>query len=569
MRALIVVFLLLVVVVVVVGVAAVLLSDGAAAVGKPRVLTVRLDRPLLDYAPVPALPVFDLDPGASLATLYRALDRARHEKEMAGVAVYIQSARFGLAKAHELRRLLASVAEAGKFVDCYLETAGEGTNGTLAYFVATACDHISLAPAGDVNLLGLYADSLFLRGTFDKLKIEPDFQAVGEYKSAGEAFTRHDHSPAARAALSAILDDLYGQLVDAVATARELAPERVRELVDGAPYSAEEALAAGLVDQLAFPDEFEDRLAELAGGEPLLVSASRFGAGGERGRGPLAVVFAQGVIVRGRGGIDAWTRDLYVGSDDMRRLLRELAESDAVKAVVLRIDSPGGSALASDLILREVERLQRVKPVVVSMSDLAASGGYYIAAKAEKIVAEPATLTGSIGVVAGKLVTRRFEEELLGLTHDTLQRGSNAAIYSPLEPMTEVQAEQFGRLMQGVYDRFIGHVASGRTLEPAAVEEVAGGRVWTGERAVGLGLVDELGGLDRALALAREAAGIDDARAGYRYYPRPPGLLEFFFGDDSGLPPLGGAPLERLLAPPRPPGLLELPAPWRALNRPL
>ncbi len=567
MKVLIVVFLLLVLAAVALALFGVLLADGGGPLGRAKVLTVRLDRPLLDYSPVPDVPFLQLRPALSLATLYRALDAARRDDAIRGVAVYVQTARFGLGKAQELRRLLRAVADAGKFVECYLETAGEGTNGTLAYYLVSACDRISLAPAGDLNLIGLYADSLFLRGTLDKLRIEPQFDSAGRYKSAGETYTGYGHSPAAREALAAVLDDLYEQIVTAVAESRQLSPERVRELVDAAPHGAEEALAAGLVDELLFPDQFEDRLEELLGEEPELVAARTYARHGPRRGRRVAVVFAQGTIVRGDSGMDPWSREVYLGADDLRRVLRQLADDGGVAAVVLRIDSPGGSALASDLMLREVERLQESKPVVVSMSDLAASGGYYIAAKADSIVAEPATLTGSIGVVAGKLVTRRFQEELLGLTHDTLQRGANADFFSPLEPFSPEQAARFEAVLQRIYSRFIDHVASGRAMAVEAVAAAAEGRVWTGERALGLGLVDELGGLDRALELAREAGGLG-AGAGYEYFPKPPGLVEFFLGSERPLLPLGLDALERLLTPP-PPGVLELPRWARELNRPL
>jgi protease-4 len=510
MKALIIIFLVLVLLALGVALAAVFFfaDSGGGPLSGPRVLSIRLDQPLIDYSPVPHVPLLDLEPPLSMATLYRALDRARNDDSIRGVSLYVQSARFGLAKAQLLRRRLAAVSAAGKFVECYLETAGEGTNGTLAYYLVSACDRIALSPAGHVNLLGIYADSLFMRGTLDKLRIEPQFSTAGEYKNAGETFTRFGHSPEAREELERLLDDLYEQIVTAVAEGRDLDPATVRDLIDQAPIDAEEALASGLVDSLSFPDEFDSRLEELVDGEPVRVGPRDYA-----GRGPR----------RGR--------------------------------------------LASDLMLREIERLQEIKPVVVSMSDLAASGGYYIAAKAESIVAEPATLTGSIGVVAGKLVTRRFEEELLGLSHDPIRRGANAGMFTSTEPFTPTQEEQFQALIERTYERFIGHVAAGREMALDKVEEVAGGRIWTGARAAELGLVDELGGLDRALELARAAAGLEVGEGGYEYFPKPKGLTEFLLGNQQLRLPLGLADLERLLTP-QAPGLLELPDDLQRLNRP-
>jgi protease-4 len=569
MKALIIIFLVLVLLALGVALAAVFFfaDSGGGPLSGPRVLSIRLDQPLIDYSPVPHVPLLDLEPPLSMATLYRALDRARNDDSIRGVSLYVQSARFGLAKAQLLRRRLAAVSAAGKFVECYLETAGEGTNGTLAYYLVSACDRIALSPAGHVNLLGIYADSLFMRGTLDKLRIEPQFSTAGEYKNAGETFTRFGHSPEAREELERLLDDLYEQIVTAVAEGRDLDPATVRDLIDQAPIDAEEALASGLVDSLSFPDEFDSRLEELVDGEPVRVGPRDYaGRGPRRGR-RLAVVFAQGTIVRGGGGVDPWSQQIYLGADEVQRVMRRLADDSDIAAVVLRVDSPGGSALASDLMLREIERLQEIKPVVVSMSDLAASGGYYIAAKAESIVAEPATLTGSIGVVAGKLVTRRFEEELLGLSHDPIRRGANAGMFTSTEPFTPTQEEQFQALIERTYERFIGHVAAGREMALDKVEEVAGGRIWTGARAAELGLVDELGGLDRALELARAAAGLEVGEGGYEYFPKPKGLTEFLLGNQQLRLPLGLADLERLLTP-QAPGLLELPDDLQRLNRP-
>jgi protease-4 len=245
-----------------------------------------------------------------------------------------------------------------------------------------------------------------------------------------------------------------------------------------------------------------------------------------------------------------------------------VAEDDGIPAVVLRIDSPGGSALASDLILHEVERLRRKKPVIVSMSDYAASGGYYIAARATRIVAEAATLTGSIGVVGGKFATRRFERDLLGITHDQLKRGANADLYSSTDPYTPAQTAQVERLMGRAYDLFVGHVAAGRHMTRQAVEAVAAGRVWTGADARPIGLVDEIGGLDRAIELARSSAGLPATGAlRLEIYPRPRSWLEVFRDRrDSPLPETLLRLARSLEA--RPPDLLELPAEERRLAQP-
>ena len=544
-----------------------LASDGPSLTG-PTVLTWRISRALPDYHVTSALPFFEDRGRPSIAAAYQALSGAREDEDVKGVAIYLQDARFGLAKAQELRRLLQSLRDAGKFVDCYLETIGEGSNGTLDYYFATACDHLALAPAGDVNLLGLYANSMFIRGTLDKLKIEPEFAHAGEFKSAPEMYTGFEHSPAAEEALGEVLDDLYVQIVSGVAAARDLTAERVLELIDGAPYSAAEALELGLVDEISFPDEFRDRINQHSDRELRRVDLFDYVAPQNHQRGgDIGVVFAQGVIRRGRTGLDPWTDELFIGSDDLGGLLRELSEDSSLDAIVLRVDSPGGSALASDLILREVELLGREKPVVVSMSDVAASGGYYISARTHKIVAEAATITGSIGVWAGKLVTREFEKELLGISHDTLKRGANADIYSPLEKFSPAQAQRFQFLMDDVYDTFIGHVSEGRHMEAEDVRAVASGRIWTGERAATLGLVDAVGGLDTAIQLAQEAAGLDPSKSSrLRFFPQPPSFLEALLEQPRYFFPVRVEQLLEQMAEKRE-GILELPSHLAELNR--
>jgi len=566
---------LLVALVVLVGIAIAAAIAGIVVAGKGRplgggstVLVWRIDRPVVEQQVESALPFGGRSSSDSMAELYPAFRAARGDAGVRGMAVYLEGADMGIAKAQELRRQLRSLKAAGKFVECYLDTVGEGGNGTLDYLLASACDHIQMSPAGNLNLLGLFLDTRFLRGTFDKLKIDPDFDHVGEYKSAAETYTESRYTPAAARALNSVLDSLYGQIVAAIAESRRLKPETVRELVDGAPYTADEARAKGLIDRLGYPDEFRDRIRRLAGGRPRLVRLESYGKGGSVTGRRLAVVFAEGEIHRGRAPAGPFSSQASIGSDDLAETLHQVADDDGIPAVVLRVDSPGGSALASDLILHEVERLQRKKPVVVSMSDYAASGGYYISARANRIVAEAATLTGSIGVVGGKFATRRFERDLLGITHDEMKRGANADLYGSTDPHTPAQSAQVQRLMRQVYDLFVGHVSAGRHLTREAVDAIAGGRVWTGADAKPIGLVDEIGGLDRAIELARQAAGLPAGGAlRLEFYPRPRSWLEAF--RDRGESPLPEALLRlaRSLES-RPPDMLELPAEERRLARP-
>jgi protease-4 len=526
MRRLLIVFAILLALAVMAAAVGIFLSGSPRAGGGPQILVWRIDTPLVDYSEGPDLSSLRRHSPRSLAGLHQALVQARMDDNIRGLAVYLQTAGFGFGKAQELRSLLRSFRSADKSVECYLETAGEGSNGTLAYYLATACSRITLSPLGDWNVVGLYADSPFIRGTLDKLKIDPQFLHVGDYKSAAELYTETEHTPAAEKALGAVLDDLYDQIVTGIADSRDLSTELIRDLVDLAPLGAEEALASGLIDEITYPDVFETRISD--GDKLALIPIEEYRVGPrEFSKQRVAVVFAQGTIVRGGNGTNPWSQQRYIGAESLRQILHPLADDGNLAGVVLRVDSPGGSAVASDLILREVELLAASKPLVVSMSDVAASGGYYISAKAAKIVAEPGTITGSIGVVGGKLATRRFQAELLGITHDTLKRGENADFYSALDPFNPEQEARFLAAMTRVYDVFVGHVAAGRDMSRADVEEVAGGRIWTGRQALENGLIDEIGGLDRAIELVLDNAGLDpDSAVELDFYPRPPSLLE-------------------------------------------
>jgi protease-4 len=416
-----------------------------------------------------------------------------------------------------------------------------------------------MSPGGDVNLLGLYADGVFFKGGLAKLKVDPQFHHVGIYKSFSEPYTESRWTAPAAEAINAVLDSTYEQIVTAIGEARKLPAGAVRALVDGAPYTAPEAVQKGLIDRLGYPEDFRARVTRRTGGRPRLVRIEDYGAEAAASGRRIAVIVAQGEIVRGGSGGVPWGSEAQLGSDEMAQELRKLARDESLAAVVLRVDSPGGSALASDLILHEVQLLARKKPVVVSMSDVAASGGYYIAARAAKIVAEPATLTGSIGVVGGKFVTRRLQAEILGITHDPMRRGRNADLYSSLNPYSPEQDVRVQALMGRVYDSFVGHVAAGRHMSRAAVDAVARGRVWTGADAKRLGLVDELGGLDRAIDLALRAARLPKGEpVRLEYYPEPRGVFDLLRARQAPLLPSSLVELAKGLEPPRS-ELLRLP----------
>ncbi len=384
-----------------------------------------------------------------------------------------------------------------------------------------------MLPGGMLMVTGLMADATFLRGTLDKLKITPDFEHVGEYKSASDQYMRDSMSEPQRRATDAILDSLYSQLVDGIAASRKLTPAQVTRAIDAGLLTPAEARQAGLVDGLLYLDQVEDELRKEVGDYSEVRVRSYKKTGGFRfgGGARIAVVSASGTIVSGRSGRSSFGGD-FLGSDSLVQLLRELREDDGIRAVVLRVDSPGGSGIASDAIWRETQLLKAEKPLVVSMGDVAASGGYYISMGANAIVAEPGTITGSIGVISGKFNMRGFYEEWLGLRREQLKRGENAGLFSDYEGFSDGQRARLRVQLEDFYRTFVHKAAEGRGRKDEEIDRVAQGRIWSGAQAKELGLVDELGGLAKAVSIAREKAGIPaSARVSLEAYPRKKGLL--------------------------------------------
>lgn len=462
----------------------------------------------------------------TVSAIYRAVDDPR----VAGLIARVQLGASPGAAVQELREAIVAFTAAKPSL-AWAETYP----GTLSYYLASAFGEVWMQPAGSVGLIGFASNATFLRDAFDKAGIEADVVARGEYKSAANRFTEHGFTRAHREAVTRMLESIREQVWEAVARSRKLDAKTLDALADRAPLLREEAVSSGLVDRIGFRDEAYARIAELVGphgnsgtdpddNEPPRLYVSRYaGAGrsrltppvpsvpGRRSKPTVAVINVDGTIVDGRGGpqflpFGAST----VGSDTLAPALREAAADDSVSAIVLRINSPGGSVAASETLWREVKRARkRGKPVVASMGAVAASGGYYIAAAADAIVASPATITGSIGVVTGKLVIRDLLERL-GVGSDTVRTNANAdawAIDSRFTPEQRAHREAEADL---VYDDFVERVADGRNLTKDDVDRVARGRVWTGADAMERGLVDELGGLRTALRRAKVLAGLDE-----------------------------------------------------------
>jgi protease-4 len=448
-----------------------------------------------------------------LRAILRALHEAGDDARVRGVVVKIGGGALPWATMQELRAGLRAFAASGKPVIGWSESLGEGGNGTADCVLASGCTEMWLQPSGEVALLGVAAETTFLRGALDKLGVEPQLDKRHEYKSAADRIMNTEFTDAHREAVDRVVESTWDGAVAAIAEGRGIAPERVMELSNAAPLGAAQARDAGLVDTLGYRDEVYAAARARAGGDAVqLLFADRWtprrkaAAVLRRHREVVALVEGHGEIVAGRS--RSTPRGSRMGSATVGAALRAAREDEHVRAVLFRIDSPGGSAVASDTIWREVSLLRDAgKPVIVSMGSLAGSGGYYIACPAQVIVAQPATITGSIGVLGGKVVVAQLLERL-GLTTGTVAHGGSARMFSLREGFSDAERARLGEMLDRVYADFVAKVAQGRRMSEDAVDAVARGRIWSGADAVRNGLVDELGGLRVAAALARSRAGL-------------------------------------------------------------
>lgn len=500
------------------------------------------------------------DPGARLLrgnpltvrSVAAALDRAAEDDRVLGLVVRLGGVRMGFGHLQEIRDAVGRFRRSGKPAAAFADTFGAFGPGNGAYYLAAAFEEISMQPSGDVGITGLSARTRFVRGALDKLGIVPRLDSREEYKTFKNVFTETEFTDAHRESLETVMDSLFRQLVAGIAEARGLTPETVRNLMDRAPLSAEEALEAGLLDRLAYWDEVEEGLRERLGRAPEMVDLGTYlrRAGRSDADGPeIALIHAEGGIRRGRSGYNPLTGEMTLGAETLAEALRSAADGEDVRGILLRVNSPGGSYIGSDTIWREVVRAENLgKPVVVSMGDVAGSGGYFIAMPAHRIVAQPGTITGSIGVFAGKFITREFWNRL-GVTFDELHTSANGDMWSPVKDYDRDQWRRFQEWLDRTYDDFTGKVARGRNLSEERVREIAKGRIWTGEDALALGLVDALGGYDTAMDLLKEAAGIGaDAEVTVRRFPPRKSLLDELLGGAGA----AGPAIDRMLAPFRP-----------------
>lgn len=465
----------------------------------------------------------------SMRALKEILPIAKWDDDIAGVLIRINGNDYGIAQLQEMSDAILNFRESGRIVLCYLTGCSTGD-----YIVAATCDGILIHPSAEVRLIGLRTERSFYKGALDMIGVRADLEHIGKYKSASESFTRKEMSEAQREIQNIILDDLYEQIVDIMAEGRGWNHETVKKRIDTGPYTARQALDAELVDRLVYEDELHNVVAELTDNHTDLVSFSEYANSRlhpqdwQTPQPKLAIIEAKGLMLTGDSFIDPILGTQVMGADTIAQAIRKVKDNNDIKAVVLRVDSGGGLVSAADTIWRELVRLTEVKPLVVSMGDVAASGGYYIAAPADTIVAEPGTITGSIGVISGKYSFKGLYEKL-GIHKEILKRGKHADFYTDYGDYSPEEQAILRKQIQEIYDDFVKKVADGRTnLTIEDVDRLGQGRIWSGRQAKEHGLVDQLGGLNLAIAIARQRAGLGEQSFEIIQFPKKTWLSQAF-----------------------------------------
>ena len=520
----IVVFLLLAVVTSMTGLGVMyFMVSRAPTVTSNSVLSLRLPGGLSERQVNPFLTSFSGDV-PTIRSVVDSLRKAKVDSRIRGVILLPSGPQPLWGKAQEIRDAVLDYRKSGKPIVAFLEFGG-----TQEYYVASAAEKVFLMPGSPLDLVGVASYEMFFRGALDKVGAHADMLNSGDFKTAANVYTETTMTPAHREMAESLNRDLYDQIIEGIADGRGKTKDEVRRLIDEGPFLPDDALESGLVDALVYADEVKQQAPfdevnwrVITDRDYRQIGLEAVGLNGGRG---IALIYAIGAINSGSGGVGLAGGEV-IGSDTLVAAIRAARNNDAVRAIVLRIDSPGGSAVASDAIWREVMLTKKEKPVIASMSDLGASGGYYIAMSADAIVAQPATLTGSIGVVAGKVTTGGVYEKI-GINIEPVSQGRFAEIYSPVRPFSDDERTKMQSHIDAIYEQFLAKAAEGRGTTRDAIHELAQGRVWTGRQAEERGLVDELGGLPRAIALAKEHVGIDaDEEVQLIVYPRPKSLFE-------------------------------------------
>jgi protease IV len=479
-------------------------GDKPVTVADGSTLVLKLEGALPEKTPAEIpLPIFEAQTPMTVHEVWETFRRAAADSKIKGIIFEPRGVSIGWAKMQEVRDEILQFKKSGKPIITYLREPG-----AREYYLASATDRIIISPEDSLDVKGLRVEGVFIKNTLEKLGIQADVVHAGKYKDAGDLLTRTSMSPETKEVLDQILDQYYGNLVDTIAQGRKKSPDAVRALIDQGPFMAKDALANGLVDAFGYDDqageEMKGRLKQgelkKISGKAYLKSPAASGAAAKR----IAFIVGDGEITRGRGGS---SDDQGITASAFIKLLKQVEDDSSIKGVILRVDSPGGEGTASDEILHAEKNLSKKKPMVISMSDLAASGGYYMAITGDPIIAYPNTLTGSIGVIYARMSLHGLYDKI-GINKEVLKRGHYADLDSDYSPLNDDQRQKLAGQIDAFYRSFVGKVAEGRKKNFEQIEPLAQGRVWLGSQAKQNGLVDELGGLDRAVEMVRNKANI-------------------------------------------------------------
>ena len=520
----------------------VLFKAGKRSVPTKTILEVDLEHEIIEDVPDDPFATFALKDTPVMRDVVEALEKAADDDRVVGLVARLGAAPLGMAQIQELRNAVIAFRAKKKPAVAFSETFGEFGPGGGAYYLATAFDEIWLQPSGDVGLTGVILESPFLRGSLDKLGVKPRMDHRREYKNAMNFYTDKKYDPYHREAMEKLMNSWFSQMAKGISESRHLSEDQVKGLVDKGPFLGKEAQELGLVDGMAYRDEVYARMKKKVGeGAKFLYLEDYFKRRGrphEQGK-TIALIYGIGAVARGDGGYSPLSGEEVMGAGHVTAAFRAATKDSAVKAIVFRVDSPGGSYVASDAIWRETLRAKKAgKPVIVTMGNLAGSGGYFVAMAADKIVAQPGTITASIGVLGGKMLTSGLWDKV-GLSWDEVHTSSNSTFWTGTHDYSPAEWSRFQAWLDRVYEDFTSKVAEGRRLPKDKVLEIAKGRIWTGEDAKGLGLVDELGGFPEALRLAKQAAKIPEKEeVNLKVYPpkRTPFQMLFEEGPPSSEP---------------------------------
>lgn len=499
-------------------------GDSRPTVAGDSTLVLRLEGELPEKAPMDlGLPFMDNASPITVIDVWQGLKKAATDPKIKAVVLMPRGMAVGWAKLQELRGDLLEFKKSGKPLLVFLRAPR-----TPEYYLASAADKVYMVPEDLLDMKGVRAEVTYYKGALDKIGARMEAEHAGKYKDALDTYTRTGMTPETREVLNSVLDGLYNHLAETVGSARKMSVEQAKAVIDQGPFLAEQAVKLKLVDATLYEDQFFDEVKKaIGGGEVKKVGLMDFlKSAGSEGKSKVAIIVSEGGIIRGGSGGDAFGEDSSITVANSIKVLRQVAADDSIKGVILRVDSPGGDAVASDEILREVKLLSKKKPLIISMSDVAASGGYYISMTGDPVLAYPNTITGSIGVIYGKLNIKGLYDKL-GLTKDLIQRGENAAIDSEYYELTPGGRKKLREGVDEVYKTFVGIVAESRKKKFEEIDALAQGRVWLGSQAKDRALVDELGGLDRAVEMVKERAKIGkDEKVRLLIYPQKKTLLE-------------------------------------------